>query len=529
MRNSELGLLLRIQAYRFCGVNALRHGHDKRQRRRAMGALCLGLGLAAMAAGYSAMFALMLAQIGAADAIPQILAMAAAAIALVVVMTKGPELIFGGQDVASLRAMPVRTGTIVLSRMIGVLLPLLGTALLMGVPAAIVYAMNGAGAAAGVRLVLALCFVPAVPAALALLAGTVIARLTLRMRHRSIVAAALSIVLVLAVLGGTFAMGFAAERGTLTESMMLVLLGRFTQLLAGLYPPADWVAAAAKGSAAAWLWLAGTAFAALLATLVLATLGFARISDGLSAGTARGRSDIRRIRAVSPLRSLYRKERMRYLSSTIYLMNTSVGWLMLLMAAGALCFVDVKPYLSLLSAVPGVGGQLLWLLVLVPTVLGGMACPTACSISMEGKQMELMRALPVRMRHWLGAKMLLHLTLAVPSILVFALIAVLRLGLSAGQTAMLVLYPLSASLMNGVCGLVLNLHFPRFDWTQDTQAVKQGMSVLLAMLIGMLVPIGVGALGIWLGTVPVVLGVACAVQLAAAAGLWGLATRMRMP
>ena len=50
MRNSELGLLLRIQAYRFCGVNALRHGHDRRQRRRAMGALCLGLGLAAMAA-----------------------------------------------------------------------------------------------------------------------------------------------------------------------------------------------------------------------------------------------------------------------------------------------------------------------------------------------------------------------------------------------------------------------------------------------------------------------------------------------
>ena len=41
--------------------------------------------------------------------------------------------------------------------------------------------------------------------------------------------------------------------------------------------------------------------------------------------------------------------------------------------------------------------------------------------------------------------------------------------------------------------------------------------------------IGAGALGIWLGTVPVVLGVACVVQLAAAAGLWGLATRMRMP
>ena len=529
MRNGELGLLLRIQAYRFCGVNALIHGHDRRQRRRAMGALCLGLGLAAMAVGYSAMFALMLAEIGAADAIAQVLAMAAAAIALVVVMTKGPELIFGGQDVATLRAMPVRTSAIVLSRMIGVLLPELGVALLMGVPAAIVYAMHGAGEAAGARLVLALCLVPAIPTALALLLGTVIARLTLRMRHRSIVAAALSIVLVLAVLSGTLAMGLAAERGTLTESMMLVMLGRFSQLLSGLYPPADWVAAAARGSASAWLWLIGTAALALLATLVLATRGFARISDGLSAGTARGRRETRRVRAASPLRSLYRKERMRYLSSTIYLMNTSVGWLMLLMATAALCLVEVKPYLSLLSVVPGVGGQVLWLLPLVPAVLGGMACPTACSISMEGRQIELMRALPVRMGHWLGAKLLLHLTLAVPCIALCALVTALRLGLSAGQAALMAAYPLSASLMVGMSGLALNLRFPRFDWTQDVQAVKQGMSVLLTMLIGMLVPIGVGALAVWLCAVPAVLCTACAVKLAAAAAMWALLVRARMP
>ena len=78
MRNSELGLLLRIQAYRFCGVNALIHGHDRRQRRRAMGALCLGILIVAMAVGYSTMFSLMLCDLGAADVLPLLLALISA-------------------------------------------------------------------------------------------------------------------------------------------------------------------------------------------------------------------------------------------------------------------------------------------------------------------------------------------------------------------------------------------------------------------------------------------------------------------
>ena len=44
MKSSEVGLLLRIQAYRFCGINALIHGHDKRQRRRARGGSPSGAG-----------------------------------------------------------------------------------------------------------------------------------------------------------------------------------------------------------------------------------------------------------------------------------------------------------------------------------------------------------------------------------------------------------------------------------------------------------------------------------------------------
>lgn len=528
-RMREAALLLRIQAYRFCGVNALLHGHDRGQKRRAWGTLAVALAIGAMAVGYSAMFALALAEMGAAQAIPHVLALAAFALTLGVSAFKGPEMIFGGSDVPMLRAMPVRTSSIVVSRLIGVLLPEIAVTLLMGIPAAVVYGLNGPGGLAAARLVLALCFIPAIPTALALLIGTVVAFATLRMRHRALVAAMLSIVLIAAVVGGSFALGFAAERGTITETMVLLMLGRVARLLSGIYPPADWAAEAAGGSALAYAWLAGTAALALLAVVALASRGFPRISDGLAAGGVRRRASGGRIRAGSALSSLYRKERLRYLSSAVYLMNTSVGWLMLLLATAAVCVADIGPYIALAKAMPGVGAQLFWLLPLIPAVLAGMSSTTACSISMEGAQMEQTRALPVTMGAWLGAKLLLHLTLAVPVLALCAVALTVRLSLTAGQAALLLGYPLSSALLVGVCGLALNLRFPRFYWTQDVQAVKSGASVLLTMLIGMLAPIAAGALAIRLGAAGPVLGAACVAQLGVAAALFARLLRARMP
>ena len=89
-RMRETALLLRIQLCRLGGVNSLIHGHDRRQRRRAVATLALTLMLAVMAAGYSAGLAAALAEAGAAGAIPQVFALAVSALALSAVMLKGP-------------------------------------------------------------------------------------------------------------------------------------------------------------------------------------------------------------------------------------------------------------------------------------------------------------------------------------------------------------------------------------------------------------------------------------------------------
>lgn len=526
---TRLALLLRIQAYRFCGLNSLIHGHDKRQRLRALGTLAAALLLAAMAAGYSALFAVQLAEMGAAALIPRAFALAVGLLSLAAVALIGPQQLFGGNDLPSLRAMPVRTGEIVLSRLLAVLLGEAAFALLIGVPAGIVYALHGAGAAGGVRLALALLLIPAIPTALALAIGVLAAWLARGFRHRELMIAVLNIALFVAIMAGVSAFSVSAARGTITESAMLLFMRRFSDLLAGLYPPADWAAQAAAGQAGAWLPLTASAALALMLLTAASTALFARVADGLAAGERGKRGRAREIAPRPPLISLYLKELRRYASSSIYLMNTSVGWLMLLLATGFVAVTDVREMVELIRAALPENLPLFALLPLIPALMAGMSATTGCAISMEGRQMETMRAFPVAMRDWLGAKLLLSLTSAVPALALCGAVLTAKLGLRAAEALLLVLYPLSGALLFGVLGLLYNLLFPRFDWEKEMNVVKNSLSVTLTVLTGMLLPIGVGALAVCSGRAQAVMVSFCVAQTLAAGLIFFRLTRWKMP
>ena len=47
----------------------------------------------------------------------------------------------------------------------------------------------------------------------------------------------------------------------------------------------------------------------------------------------------------------------------------------------------------------------------------------------------------------------------------------------------LVLLPAAFTVLSGNIGLIANLRHPNLNWINETQAVKQGMSVLLSMLV----------------------------------------------
>jgi len=84
---------------------------------------------------------------------------------------------------------------------------------------------------------------------------------------------------------------------------------------------------------------------------------------------------------------------------------------------------------------------------------------------------------------------MLNILLMVP----VSVLAVFAVGLRAGMPIPGILGIAAASSLLGIlmsfAGLIMNLWFPRFDWTSETSVVKQSMSVMMTMLFGFAAPV----------------------------------------
>jgi ABC-2 type transport system permease protein len=117
----------------------------------------------------------------------------------------------------------------------------------------------------------------------------------------------------------------------------------------------------------------------------------------------------------------------------------------------------------------------------------------ACSVSLEGENIALVQALPVNEWAVLRAKLYLHFIMtALPALVCGGTIA-LVLGLLWWEVCLVFAVALIASLLFAAFDLTVNLKFPNLHWTNEMAAIKQSVSVVVAMFGGWgisLLPLG---------------------------------------
>ena len=179
-----------------------------------------------------------------------------------------------------------------------------------------------------------------------------------------------------------------------------------------------------------------------------------------------------KLEASSMNAALLRKELRRYFGSTSLVMNTMVGPVMV-----ALCAVLLVVQKDLMVQVMLESGADLFC---------AMICPiTATSISLEGKNFWIVRSLPIPANRYLGAKLALNLLLNVPVSWLSILILSFVYHFAPVTTLLLLALTLLAALCSGLFGLIVNLHFPRFDYDREIVVVKQSLSTMITVFAGM--------------------------------------------
>lgn len=385
--------------------------------------------------------------------------------------------LYEARDNELLLSLPIPPSTILASRMLSLIMTNLGFEMLVALPAIAAWIVF-----CGFDLVLLLCFaavclcLPLLSTALSAFFGWLLALVTARMRNKTLVSTIMSLAFL---------------------AVYFYVYSNINTLLSGLLNNAAHIAGTMSAIAPIW-WLAkGVADAnaanlalglvCLIIPFVLCYVILARTfikTATTRRGFAKKKYVEREAKATSPFAALVRREANRLLSSATYIMNSAMGAIMGVVAA-VLLLVKGGDIMEMLYVLPGDFEKIFPLICAAALcTLSSMTTLTSCSVSLEGNNLWIARSLPVPTVQILKAKLALHLLLSAPATLLAQIACIIVLKPDGLGALWLFVLPQLFGLVMALLGLWANLTHPKLDWINETQAVKQGFAVMIAMFGG---------------------------------------------
>ncbi len=483
--------LSKIQLCNLYGFNVLRHTKDKKTKFKSIALgfvwLLLILMITAYIGGYSYMFIL----IGMSDILPAFLIALSSMIIFFFGIFKAGSVIFQKNSYDILCSLPVSQTAIVVSRFIRMYVEDLLLTLVLMLPGLAVYACFIPTSISFYAIAaIEILAIPLLPITAATFIGALVGAISSRMKHKNLVSTLLTIIVVLAMLIGTAQI--PSVESEFTMEMLAELSNTVVSMLGSIYPPAVAMGAAMiNGDFVTCLACMGVFLAIFVVMTAILSLSFHAICRGLFSTSAKHNYRMETLKKNSVLSTLYKKEFKRYFASSIYVTNTIIGPIMVTALSVAILVMGID-YINELGLPIDITG-------LLPFVLAAILClstTTCCSISMEGKEWWIVKSLPIKTKTILDSKILLNLSVFGPFYIVSEILLIIALKPSLLDALWLIAIPAIMLVFACVFGITVNLHFPVFNWENETAVVKQGISVLLGMC---------GSLLTLISAVPVVL------------------------
>jgi ABC-2 type transport system permease protein len=311
--------------------------------------------------------------------------------------------------------------------------------------------------------------------------GSLITAASSRMRSKSIVNSALTVLLAVGVI--VFSYSYAGNLENISGDMLKNISAVVTAQIEKLYPPAVWFGkSAVSGSLLSFLKLLGVSAGLFLSMVLVVSHFFTGICTMLNATTAKKNYRMHSLDTNSPVTAMFRRELKRYFASSIYVTNTIIGYI--LMAAASVALYIKGP--GKLEASLGYPGLVTRAFPLFLAAMGALITPASCSISMEGKQWWIAKTIPVRSKDIFDSKILAALAIALPEYLIAVCFGLLAVKPSFLGAIWIIAIPAAYITFSAVSGITVNLAMPVFNWENETRAVKQSASVMVTMLITLL-------------------------------------------
>lgn len=397
----------------------------------------------------------------------------AMALALIGSMFMAKSKLFEAKDNDLLLSMPLPTWMILFSRIVGLYVMAFLFSSIAFIPACVVYFIQTGFALVPALFCLVTAFIlPLFSLAISALIGWALALIGNRVRSKNLVTTILllafltSYTLLYSKMGD--AIEFILTHGNEIGAAMQTWL--FPFYLAGM---------ACGGNALALLGAIGFFGGAFALVYLLLSRTFLNTVTTRRGGAGKKYKE-KKIKRSPAIFALMKKE-LFSMKNPMILFNTAIGsMLFIILVIFALFNAEL---VNLINASGADKGEIAVIVAVVLSFIAASNMITASSVSLEGENLWILKIAPVKTEEIFAAKLLLQIALTcIPATLATIVVcALLEIPL---LLSLLVWFCVSVTAcLCAALGLIVNLKLPNLTWTSEMAAVKQSLSVLVAMFV----------------------------------------------
>ena len=340
--------------------------------------------------------------------------------------------------------------------------------------------------------IIMLLFLPIIPIVLSTIIGAITSSLTSRFKYKNAAQIILSMILLIGILMVSYN----------TESIMKYLIehaSSINDLITKIYYPAGvYAKLLMKFNIKDLIIFIMINIIILVISIYILSKFYFNINSRLKKVTTNKKTKINNltIKKNNKIISLIKKELNIFFKTPVFIINSGFALVLFLLATIIIIYRFDSIITILTNKETGLGlsldivnNNISILILLLITLTSYMTSITNSVISLEGRNINILKSLPIKTKTILMSKIYSCLVITTPVLLIGDIILFIKFKTNIIDIILLLILSILIPLVSHFIGIIVNLKYPKLDAENSSEVVKQSTSSFISVMIGMILAI----------------------------------------
>lgn len=395
------------------------------------------------------------------------------------------SMLYKAKDNDLLLSLPIPTSSIIISRMVILLINCFIVFAIVWIPAIVVAIICSQISIIAIICCMVLFIVLSIfSMVFSSIIGWFIALITRNKNTKTILTIIFSVVLILAVVGSRFVINDAIKN--LIENINEIS----AQVAASCYPMYI-LGHAASGNIVYTLLISLAVLVLFAAVCFVISKTFLTIVSSAK-GTKKHNTKFKYQKSRGVLTSIFRKDLSLLFKTPTYFVNCGIGAIFIFVIIFLFMTQSkmMESFLEMNANIPEFVNVVPGIIVAIICFTTGFNCITTPSISLEGKNIWILKSLPIRPFDIFVGKSMLHIVFNTIPAFIATLILAIIFSVSVINVIAVMIYILMFSTLTAFFGMCVGIKRANLTWTNITIPIKQNLGVGFAILFTVGVTLG---------------------------------------